>query len=100
MTFPAWVVWSKRLSEDKSINIPANSVAINIVETARSIQVTYDELMAAAGLEKGSFQGGVVLEDMGVWSGKATPSVSAGGKWSFGAKGRAESEWVVFLPKQ
>merc|ERR1712032_298491 len=44
MTFPSWVVWSKRLSE------PANSLsvlAINIGETAQSFTIGYEELLNA-----------------------------------------------------
>ena len=103
-SFPAWAVWSKRLSD------PPNSLAvlaINIAETPQSFEVSYDELAEAAATgatdekqrqqqvrgKKASF----VSKD--VWTGKVDKQpISPGEAWSVQLTKAHSSIFKVFSP--
>ena len=93
-SFPSFAVWSKRLPK------PVQSVAVllvNVDSTPQPIDVTYAELLSAAGLQKGPNEAGAFV-GTDVWSGKQLPShVSAEVPWQETVSGH-DSRFVVFSP--
>ena len=112
VTFPSWVVWSKRLAD------PPNSLAvlaINIADTSQTIGVTYDELIHARDRVVASTRGrlasekktenrsatspkAAVLIGTDVWTGKVTQRVSQGGVWKEELTVAHESRFTIFSP--